>query len=504
MSGLDPRPAGPPTIEAADVDIVVPTIGRATLRPLLDAVAGRGSRVVVVDDRADRFQRLDVPPGVEVLAGGARGPAAARNTGWRSSSAAWVAFVDDDVTVDARWHNDLRADLAAADLGVGGSQGQVSVPLPTHRRPTDFERDVAGLASAEWITADMAYRVAALAAVGGFDERFPRAYREDADLAARVRAAGWTLARGSRRVTHAVPASDPWVSVRRQAGNADDALLRAVHGRHWRELTGVRKGRRGRHLAITAAGLAAVALAGSRSHRRLAALAAAGWLAGTAEFTWTRIAPGPATAAEVATMVATSCAIPPVATWHWLAGWARLPARLRRGGPAPAAVLFDRDGTLVVDVPYNGDPDLVVPMPGARRALRRLRAAGIPTAVISNQSGIGRGLLAPAQVDAVNRRVEQLLGPLGPWLICPHQAEDGCQCRKPASGLVEAAAAALQVAPSQVAVIGDIGADIDAARAVGARGILVPTAATRPEEVARAPEVAADLDGAVRLLLGGR
>ncbi|HEX6676759.1 MAG TPA: HAD-IIIA family hydrolase [Actinomycetes bacterium] len=165
-------------------------------------------------------------------------------------------------------------------------------------------------------------------------------------------------------------------------------------------------------------------------------------------------------------------------------------------------MLLDRDGTLVADVPYNGDPGLVTPMPGARLALSRLRAAGVPTAVVSNQSGIGRGLLTREQVAAVNRRVEELLGPLGPWLLCPHRAEDGCRCRKPRPGLVERAAAALGVDPRDCVVIGDVAADAEAARAAGARAVLVPTPATRPEEVAAAPAVAADLAAAVDLVLG--
>src|SRR3712207_6580579 len=118
-------------------------------------------------------------------------------------------------------------------------------------------------------------------------------------------------------------------------------------------------------------------------------------------------------------------------------------APARPSQPPPAAVLLDRDGTLVVNVPYNGDPDRVVPMPGARAALERLRAAGIPTAVVANQSAVARGLATPAQVEAVNRRVEELLGPLGPWCWCPNVPEDGCNCRKPAPGLVVQAAAAL-------------------------------------------------------------
>ena len=241
-------------------------------------------------------------------------------------------------------------------------------------------------------------------------------------------------------------------------------------------------------------------------------------------------------------MAATSVLMPPVATWHWLRGWIRLPRLLadtslaprpesriapahlaaeparpaprRPSAPSaadpsplpasgrPAAVLFDRDGTLVADVPYNGDPGRVVVMPGAREAVERLRGAGVPTAVVSNQSGVARGLLRAEQVEAVNRRVEELLGPLGPWMVCLHGPGDGCRCRKPGPGLIEAAAGALGVDARDCVVIGDIGADVEAARAAGARAVLVPTAVTREEEVAAAPEVACDLAAAVELLLG--
>jgi histidinol-phosphate phosphatase family protein len=208
-------------------------------------------------------------------------------------------------------------------------------------------------------------------------------------------------------------------------------------------------------------------------------------------------------------MAVTSVLLPPVATWHWLAGWVRLPwlladrSRAPRGaGRAPAAVLFDRDGTLVADVPYNGDPERVVVMPGAREAVARLRGAGVPMAVVSNQSGVGRGVLRVEQVEAVNRRVEELLGPMGPWMVCLHGPGDGCRCRKPGPGLIEAAAGALGVDARDCVVIGDIGADVEAARAAGARAVLVPTAVTRQEEVAAAPEVAPDLVAAVELLLG--
>ncbi|MFF9864807.1 D-glycero-alpha-D-manno-heptose-1,7-bisphosphate 7-phosphatase [Streptomyces sp. NPDC013953] len=170
----------------------------------------------------------------------------------------------------------------------------------------------------------------------------------------------------------------------------------------------------------------------------------------------------------------------------------------------PAAVLFDRDDTLVVDVPYNGDPERVRPMPGAREALRLLRAHGIPAGVVSNQSGIGRGLLTEAAVRDVNARIDALLGPLDTWVHCPHVPEDRCGCRKPAPGLVLEAARRLGVAPAACVVIGDIGADMEAARAAGAAGVLVPTARTLPGEVAAAPCVCPDLLGAVRLVLDRR
>lgn len=168
----------------------------------------------------------------------------------------------------------------------------------------------------------------------------------------------------------------------------------------------------------------------------------------------------------------------------------------------PAAVLFDRDGTLVDDVPYNRDPRKVSPVPDALEALGRLRASGVRTGVVTNQSGVGRGLMGSVDVYRVNRRVDDLLGPFDVWRVCPHHPEQGCRCRKPRPGLVLSACRALGVAPADVVVIGDIGSDMEAARRAGARGILVPTPVTLPEEVEAAPAVAPDLLSAVLLALG--
>ena len=493
-------------------DVVVPTLGRPSLATLVDALAAQAEhlpgRVVLVWDRRDQDPPAlpGWPPSlagrVTVVRGPDAGPAAARNAGWRAATALWVAFLDDDVVPGPTWAADLAGDLAGLPPEVAGSQGVLRVPLPAGRRPTDWERNVHGLEGARWITADLAYRRTVLGELGGFDERFPRAYREDADLGLRVVRAGYQIVAGRRTATHPVRPADWLVSVRLQAGNADDALMRVLHGPGWRSAAGVPRGRRARHLAVTTAGLLALgALAAGR--RRLALAAAAGWAAGTGELAWARIAPGPRAPGEVATMLVTSVLIPPAASWRWFAGLAaarRRPAGRHAAGK-PAAVQLDRDGTLVEDVPYNSDPELVRPMPGARAALARLRAASVPTAVVSNQSGIGRGLVTRAQVEAVNRRVEELLGPLGPWLLCPHRPDDRCRCRKPLPGLVEQAAAALGVDPRDCVVIGDVGADMGAARAAGARSVLVPTPVTRPDEVAAAPAVAGDLAAAVAMVL---
>ncbi len=492
----------------AECTVVVPTIGRPSLDVLLDALAAspgpRPAELVLVDDRPTgpplRPDRPGLPP-VRVVRTGGGGPARARNLGWRSARTPWIAFLDDDVVPDADWYERLAADLADLPADVAGSQGRVRVPLPEHRAPTDWERGTAGLATSSWITADLAYRRAALSAVGGFDERFPRAFREDSDLALRVMDTGARLVRGERWITHPVRPTDRRVSVRVQAGNADDVLMRRLHGPDWRRRADAALGRRPRHTAVTAAAVAAVGLAVAR-RRRAAALAAAGWLAGTAEFAWARIAPGPRDRAEVTTMLATSAAIPPLATWHWLKGVVQ-----HRGVPAwrglPDLVLFDRDGTLVRDYPYNGDPALVRPVDGAKEALDALRARGVKVGVVSNQSGVARGIITREQVDACMARLEELLGPFDSLQVCPHGPDDGCECRKPAPGMVKAACAELDVAPARCVVIGDIAADVDAAAAAGAVGIMVPTPVTRKAEVAAAAHVAPTLPAAVDAVLGG-
>ncbi len=520
MNGLGaPRPA---------YEVVIPSVGRPSLLTLLDSLAAAGE---------------PQPTLVHVVDGTGRGPAAARNVGWRAATTPWVVFLDDDVVVPPGWCSVLAGDLAQLGYRAAGSQGRIRVPAGGGEGAGDWARNVTKLETATWATADMAYRRRVLAAVGGFDERFPRAYREDADLGLRVVGAGWTIEPGRRVVLHPVRSAPPWVSVRAQRGNADDALMRRLHGPGWRDRARTGRGRRPLHLAATAgwllaAAAGAAALSCSFWGRgaseltrtvprigRLRTLAGAGLAVGsglTAELfghrlrgarrqageSGARLGPG-----EIAWLAVTSAAIPPAAAWHAGRGWVRarrlvpsLPTPA--GEPAgryaepPAAVLFDRDGTLVDDVPYNGDPARVRLRPDALPALARLRAAGVKVGLVTNQSGVALGLIRPDQVEAVNARLAELAGPFDTVVWCPHGPADGCGCRKPAPGMVLEAARALGVPPERCAVVGDTGADVGAALAAGARGVLVPNDVTAYAEIEAASETAADLVAAVDRLLG--
>ncbi|OBG29624.1 HAD-IIIA family hydrolase [Mycobacterium sp. 852002-51057_SCH5723018] len=495
------------TSRPSDYAIVVATVGRESLRRLLIALE-RGSGpapvdVVVVDDRPNPTTALPLTTGlaIRVLRSGGRGPAAARNVGWRAATTRWVCFLDDDVEPDPRWLSALAADLDAADAaGAVGSQAVIEVPAETSRRPTDDERRTLRLAGARWITADMAYRRDVLVAVGGFDERFPRAYREDSDLAVRITEAGGQIARGERRSTHPVARATWRSSVRAQVGNRDNALMRRKHGRSWRTKVGEGPGRMPAHAATTAAG--GVAIAAALGRRGLVARAAAAlWVGLTAEFAARRWLAGPRSAVEALRLSVTSVLIPPVAVAHRLAGeWT---FRRARRDP-PLAVLLDRDDTLIVDEPYLNDPAGVRPTHGAGRALARLRRRGLLLGVVTNQSGVARGLVSPDQLTAVNARVDEVLGPFDTWQVCVHGESDGCGCRKPRPGMVLAAAEALAVPPTRCVMIGDTGGDVQAALAADAKAVLVPTGRTLPGEIhhARAhARVAETLEDAVALVL---
>lgn len=320
------------------IAIVIPTIGRPSLQALFGSLkdaAAACDELIVVDDRTsgpplELRDAAGIAGSITVVHSLGKGPAGARNLGWRQARSEWVCFLDDDVVVTKDWMRALREDLGATSL-VAGSQGIVEVPLPQDRPPTDWERNVAGLARAAWITADMAYRRDVLERVGGFDERFPRAYREDSDLALRVQRCGGRLVRGRRRTLHPVREANRWISLRLQRGNADDVLMRALHGPYWREMCSAGSGRLGTHAAIVAGSVAAIAALIVQWN---AGFAAAGvlWALLVGVFAYERIAPGPRNADEIVTMVLTSAAIPYAAVFHTVRGLLLLPVTLRRNG----------------------------------------------------------------------------------------------------------------------------------------------------------------------------
>jgi histidinol-phosphate phosphatase family protein len=289
-------------------------------------------------------------------------------------------------------------------------------------------------------------------------------------------------------------------SVRAQIGNRDNALMRRKHGRRWRSSVGEGRGRLPAHTATTGAAAAAV-LAAVTGHRRAAAGAAAAWAALTLDFAARRFLGGPHTASEAGRMLLTSALIPPVAVYHRVRGeWAFRGARR----DPPLAVLLDRDDTIIEDGPYLNDPAGVRPMPGAAGALGRLRERGLLLAVVTNQSGVAKGLITDDQLAAVNARVSTELGPFDSWQICVHDTDDGCACRKPEPGMVRAAAAELGVDPARCVMIGDTGGDVNAALSARADAVLVPTERTLPHEISEARDrarVAATLVDAVEMIL---
>ncbi len=144
------------------------------------------------------------------------------------------------------------------------------------------------------------------------------------------------------------------------------------------------------------------------------------------------------------------------------------------------AVLLDRDGTIIEDRHYLADPDGVVLLPGAGEALALLQRAGCRLFVVSNQSGVGRGLFPESAVRACGERLEERLAAFGVRLDdavwCPHAPEQACDCRKPRLGLWRRLAARHGLCASRSVMIGDKLQDVDFALNAGlAQGILVLT-----------------------------
>jgi D-glycero-D-manno-heptose 1,7-bisphosphate phosphatase len=168
------------------------------------------------------------------------------------------------------------------------------------------------------------------------------------------------------------------------------------------------------------------------------------------------------------------------------------------------AIFLDRDGTLMVDTGYVSDPALVVVLPGVPEALRSLKSAGFRLVIITNQSGIGRGLFTEADYLAVHHRFIELLGPglIDAAYFCPDHPDVATLRRKPGPGMLLEAARDLSLDLDRSWMIGDRESDLLAGRAAGTRSILVRSGIGASAEARHAHFVAKDLAHAAQFILG--
>lgn len=313
------------------VSVVIPTFRRADLlRRCLKALlrqdlAPDDYEIIVVDDAHSDATRAALasfagkhrmrarlrylrPPD------GARGPAAARNAGWRAAAGAVIAFTDDDTVPLPNWLGEgLRA---LRDLDANAAAGRVLVPLPAV--PTDWQRNTARLDGAEFVTANCFIRRAALALSGGFDERFTSAWREDSDLY-------FTLLERRLKVVRA-PAAMVVHPARREAFNAGlrqhrklyfDALLYKKHRRLYRQKIAAAPPVR---YYATVAALPLAVLAALAQQPLVAAACLAIWFGLTLRLTLRRLRGTSKARAHVCEMILSSIAIPFAAVYWRLAG----------------------------------------------------------------------------------------------------------------------------------------------------------------------------------------
>lgn len=269
--------------------------------------AGEMDLAWFVREAARRFGRFDV----RCLApGAARGPAAARNRGWRAACADVVAFTDDDCIPAPDW---LEAGLEGLQ-DLDAAQGRIIVPL--RETPTDYELNTSGLEQAACATANFFCRRRALESVRGFDERFRRAWREDSDLHFTLVEAGFNVGRVPRSVVvHPVRPASWGVGLTIQSNSFYDALLYKKHPALYRDVVG---GPPWRYYAAVFC-LAVGALgwsAGASSLRRIAAV----WAAWTLWFCARRLRRTSKRPAHVLEMAVTSVLLPPMAIYWRLRG----------------------------------------------------------------------------------------------------------------------------------------------------------------------------------------
>jgi GT2 family glycosyltransferase len=312
------------------VSVVVPTCRRPELleRCLAALVAQRFDaatyEIVIADDAVCECTHAQVeswaercretgPPIHYLPVPATRGPAAARNAGWRHACGQVIAFTDDDCLPDPGW---LAAGLGAIYAGASGVSGRVDVPLPP--RATDYARNVASLGTSEFVTANCFYRRETLASVGGFDARFAAAWREDSDLYFTLVERGEPLALAADAVVVHPVRPAPWgVSLRQQRKSRFNALLYKKHPVLFRQRT-QRSPRR--HYYATVAALAALLTGVVGRHPFVASAGLTLWSALTGELAIKRLRGVSHDPAHVTEMILTSAAIPPLAVFWRLRG----------------------------------------------------------------------------------------------------------------------------------------------------------------------------------------
>jgi GT2 family glycosyltransferase len=312
---------------ALHASIVVPTYRRPQLlcRCLAALLAQEFDPIayeVIVADNAGSLETKELveqwgsqtgPALRYVSAAHAPGPAAARNAGWQAAQGAIIAFTDDDCIPEPTW---LKGGLAALQEGAAAAGGRIRVPLS--QPPTDYEQNEAGLEHAEFATANCFCRREALAAVGGFDERFTMAWREDSDLHFKLLQQGQRVVAAPEAVVVHPVRPDRWgISLSQQHKSMFNALLYKNHPDFYRQK--IEPVRPWHYYATCAAGLAVVAGV-CIGQGTLAVVAAGIWLLLTGCFCARRLRQTSHAPMHIAEMVVTSALIPPLSVFWRLRG----------------------------------------------------------------------------------------------------------------------------------------------------------------------------------------
>ncbi|MEX5218813.1 MAG: glycosyltransferase [Nitrospira sp.] len=327
------RQSDGPRDRAIRLSVVIPTYRRPELlRRCLSALIAQTMdpalyEILIVDDgttqdtwKAVRTAASTVSmPAIRYLAApGRRGPAAARNLGWKAARGPIVAFTDDDCIPVPDW---LAEGMAAMDdSDCSGIWGNIVVPLP--ERPTDHELTTKGLEQSPCATANCLYRREALVSVGGFDEQFTAAWREDSDLQFTLLEQGHRLQSCERAVVMHPARPAPWgISLRQQRNNLFNALLYKKHPGLYRARIQARPPWRYYAGLLALLGTPAGAFLFQSISVTLAA--AAVWIGLTGEFCRRRLRGTSRRPSHVAEMIITSALIPPIAIFWRLRGAVR-------------------------------------------------------------------------------------------------------------------------------------------------------------------------------------